>query len=101
MMTVETKTSNGTENVTISVSGVFDFQLHDDLRMAYLDTNGPSAKYVVDFSKIDGVGSSAFGMLLLLRDHAGGSTSDITILHASGIVKKALDVANVSKLFNL
>jgi anti-anti-sigma regulatory factor len=101
MMTVETKISNGTENVTISVSGVFDFQLHDDFRMAYLDTNGPGAKYVVDFSKTDGIGSSALGMLLLLGDHAGGSTSDITISHASGIVKKALDVANVSKLFKV
>jgi anti-anti-sigma regulatory factor len=69
--------------------------------MAYLDTNGPGAKYVVDFLKTDGIGSSALGMLLLLRDHAGGSTSDITISHASGIVKKTLDVANVSKLFKV
>jgi hypothetical protein len=39
-------------------------------------------------------------MLLLSHDDAVGGTSEITIWHASGIVKKALDVANSSKLFN-
>ena len=100
-MTVETKITNETQNVTISVTGIFDFQLHDDFRTAYLYTIGPGAKYVVDFSKTDAIGSSALGMLLLLRDHAGGGTSDITISHASGVVKKALDDANVSKLFKV
>jgi hypothetical protein len=38
---------------------------------------------------------------LLLREHAGGGASDITILHASGDVKKALDVANFEKLFKI
>ena len=100
-MTVDTKISNDEKKVTISVIGKFDFKLYDAFRSAYSSTNGSGVEYLVDFSKADYLDSSALGMLLLLRDHAGGGVSDITISHASGVVKKALDVANVSKLFKV
>lgn len=100
-MTVDTKISNDSEKVTISVTGKFDFKLHDAFRGAYSDTNGPGAEYIVELSQTDSIDSSALGMLLLLRDHAGGGSSDITISNASGVVKKALDVANFSKLFKV
>ena len=100
-MTVDTKISNDEKKVTISVNGKFDFKLYEAFRSAYLGTNGPGVKYLVDFSKADYLDSSALGMLLLLREYAGGGASDITILHASGDVKKALDVANFEKLFKI
>ena len=39
-------------------------------------------------------------MLLLLREHAGGETSDIEITSVSPEVRKILEVANFGKLFN-
>ena len=45
-------------------------------------------RIVVDFSKTDYLDSSALGMLLLLREHAGGESSDITISNTSGTCKK-------------
>ena len=98
-MAVDTKISDDGAIVTITVVGKFDFQLYDAFRASYSDTDGAGAEYVVDFSKTDYLDSSALGMLLLLREHAGGETSKITILHASAEVKKALDVANFQKLF--
>ncbi|MFT4608269.1 MAG: anti-anti-sigma factor [Urechidicola sp.] len=100
-MTVDTKISNDGKTVTISIAGKFDFQLYDAFRSAYLDTGGSGAEYIVDFSKADYLDSSALGMLLLLREHAGGVLSDITISNASGDVKKALHVANFEKLFKI
>jgi anti-anti-sigma factor len=100
-MTVDTKISTDEKKVTISVIGKFDFQLYDAFRSAYSNTNGSGVEYLVDFSKTDFLDSSALGMLLLLREHAGGGTSDITISYASGDVKKALDVANFEKLFKI
>jgi anti-anti-sigma factor len=100
-MTVDTNISDDGLKVTISVTGRFDFQLYDSFRKAYSDTNGPGAEYIVDFSKTNYLDSSALGMLLLLREHAGGESSDITISRASGDVKKALGVANFEKIFKV
>lgn len=98
-MTVDTSISNDGNKVTISVAGKFDFQLYDAFRASYTGTHGTGIEYVVDFSKTDYLDSSALGMLLLLREHAGGESSNITISQASADVKKALDVANFEKLF--
>ena len=98
-MTVDTNISNDGNKVTISVAGKFDFQLYDAFKASYSATNGTGVEYIVDFSKTDYLDSSALGMLLLLREHAGGESSNITISHPSAEVKKALDVANFEKLF--
>jgi anti-anti-sigma factor len=100
-MTVDSKVSDDGNKVTISVAGKFDFQLYDAFRTAYSDTKGSGVEYTIDFSKTDYLDSSALGMLLLLREHAGGESSNITISLASAEVKKSLDVANFEKLFNI
>ena len=93
-------TENGS-NVTISVSGKFDFQLYDEFRSSYVDTQGSGVSYNVDLAGTDYLDSSALGMLLLLREHAGGEGSKIVISNASPEVKKILDVANFGKLFDI
>lgn len=87
------------DRVTIAVVGKFDFQLYDEFRASYANTAGNGVTYVVDLSNTDYLDSSALGMLLLLREHAGGETSDIRITQASPAVQKILDVANFGKLF--
>ena len=93
-----TVSADGTR-VTIAVSGKFDFQLYDDFRSSYAETAGKGMAYTVDLSETEYLDSSALGMLLLLREHAGGDESDIEITGASAEVRKILDVANFGKLF--
>jgi hypothetical protein len=50
--------------------------------------SGPVQAILSIFAKTASIGSSALYMLLLLYDHAGGGTTDITISNASRIVKK-------------
>ena len=45
--------------------------------------------------------SSALGMLLLLREHAGGDRASIKIVHCQPEVKKILTIANFHPLFCL
>ena len=85
--------------VTIAVSGQFDFALYDEFRASFANTAGNGVAYVVDLSATEQLDSSAIGMLLLLRDHAGGDASDIEIRGASREVRKLLEVANFSRLF--
>ena len=95
-----TATDEGSK-VTISVAGKFDFQLYDEFRASYADTAGDGVEYVVDLAETEYLDSSALGMLLLLREHAGGESSSIEITKASPEVRKILDVANFGKLFKL
>jgi anti-anti-sigma factor len=100
MSITSTVTDNG-KQVTIAVSGKFDFQLYDEFRSAYVDTTGVGVQYIVDLAGTDYLDSSALGMLLLLREHAGGEGSRIVITKVSPDVKKILDVANFGKLFEI
>lgn len=100
-MSITSAVSENGKQVTISVSGKFDFQLYDEFRSSYVETQGAGVQYVVDLSGTDYLDSSALGMLLLLREHAGGEGSAIKITNSSADVKKILDVANFGKLFDI
>jgi anti-anti-sigma factor len=88
-------------NMTVSDDGNKDFQLYDEFRASYADTAGNGTEYVIDLTDTEYLDSSALGMLLLLREHAGGESSSIEISQASPEVRKILDVANFGKLFKL
>jgi anti-anti-sigma factor len=90
-------TSDEGSKVTIAVAGKFDFQLYDEFRASYADTAGDGVEYVVDLAETDYLDSSALGMLLLLREHAGGETSSIEIKQATAEVRKILDFDRISK----
>lgn len=100
-MGISTTVSDSGDKVTIAVTGKFDFQLYDAFRSAYAATSGQGIQYEVNLSGTDYLDSSALGMLLLLREHAGGESSKIDITQVSDDVKKVLDVANFGKLFNI
>lgn len=100
-MGINTTVSESGDKVTISVAGKFDFQLYDEFRASYSDTAGTGVEYVVDLAATEYLDSSALGMLLLLREHAGGESSNIEIAQASPEVRKILDVANFGKLFKI
>jgi anti-anti-sigma factor len=100
-MGIQMTVSDDGVKVTIAVAGKFDFQLYDEFRASYAETAGQGVDYVVDLSATEYLDSSALGMLLLLREHAGGESSSIEITRASPDVRKILDVANFGKLFKL
>jgi anti-anti-sigma factor len=99
LMGINMTVSASGDEVTIAVIDKFDFQLYDEFRAAYAETAGIGVTYRVDLADIEYLDSSALGMLLLLREHAGGPVSNIEITQASPEVRKILNVANFSKLF--
>ena len=99
-MSISATASENRSEVTISVNGRFDFSLHKDFRDAYRNQS-PTAKYIIDMSKTDYMDSSALGMLLLLREHAGGDKSNIVISGCQPDIKKILTISNFQKLFSI
>lgn len=98
-MAISMTVSANADQVTIAVSGRFVFELYDDFRASYAETAGVGVAYRIDLADTEYLDSSALGMLLLLREHAGGVASDIEIIQASAEVRRILDVANFGKLF--
>ncbi len=102
-MSLSTRVADDGKQVVISISGRFDFNLHREFRLAYENLAGTVGKprYVVDLGGTEYLDSSALGMLLLLREYAGGDQSDITISNCRSEIKDILDISNFHKLFKI
>ena len=89
--------SDGSE-LTMSIDGRFDFNIHSDFRNAYRDLP-PTTRFVVDLGRATFMDSSAMGMLLLLREHAGEKAANIRLQNCNADIKKILSISNLDKMF--
>ena len=87
--------------VTIMVGGHFDFSVHKPFREAYRNTDGNNLRYVIDLRDINYIDSSALGMLLVLREHAGGDAARVRIINTAPAVNEILTIANFPTLFDM
>ena len=100
-MPIDTRRSDDGQTLTIRVEGRFDFSTHQAFRDAYEHSNGTTCRYVVDLSETTYLDSSALGMLLLLRDHAGGDSASISIENCNNDVRRILAISNFEQLFSI
>ena len=100
-MAVTSEVSTDGRELTIKISGRFDFSSHQDFRKSYEVTDEQQRAYVIDMSSAEYLDSSALGMLLLMREHAGGDQAEIRIVNCRPQIKNILKVANFSKLFKV
>ncbi len=100
-MSVSTQTADNGNSVVISVSGQFDFKSHQDFRSAYQDVEANTSEYVIDMAEAAYMDSSALGMLLILREYAGGKNASVRITNASGEVRNILKISNFERLFQI
>ncbi|MFJ4348188.1 STAS domain-containing protein [Pseudomonas sp. NPDC089401] len=98
-MAVETNFSQDDKKLTIKIKGRFDFGKHQEFRDAYERQAKKPESVVVDLKDTTYLDSSALGMLLLLRDHAGGDDSRVSVVNAGSDVRKILAISNFDKLF--
>ncbi|MBF0613498.1 MAG: STAS domain-containing protein [Magnetococcales bacterium] len=94
------------ENETvISIKGRFNFEMHSQFRTAYQsETAGASkkgSKFIIDLTGAEYIDSSALGMLLLLREEAGGNEANIEIVNSRPEIRKILETANFQRLFKI
>lgn len=86
--------------VVITIDGRFDFSLHKLFRDAYRDVES-GKRFRVDLSRATYLDSSALGMLLLLREHAGGEQAPVSISGCGEDVLRVLRIANFHRLFTI
>lgn len=89
------------DELTIRIKGRFDFSSHQAFRDSYEKAAGEVSQYVIDMQDTTYLDSSALGMLLLLRDRAGGDSARIRIENCRPDVKKILTISNFEQLFRI
>ncbi|NOZ54970.1 MAG: STAS domain-containing protein [Gammaproteobacteria bacterium] len=98
-MPVKANKSDDGKKLTIAVSGYFDFGVQKDFRNSY--ENSSASVFVVDMKETEHLDSSALGMLLMMREYAGGNHANITLRNCSQEIKTILSVASFQSLFNI
>lgn len=88
------------ENVTIRIRGDFTFEINHTFRESYKAF--PKSKcFHVDLSETNYIDSAGLGMLVQLREYAGGNSACVSIVGANTVVLSILSVANFQKLFKM
>lgn len=100
-MSITSQATTDGKELTIKVQGRFDFSSLQMFRNAYEKVDPKPKSYVIDLKDSDYLDSSALGMLLALRDFAGGDNSDIKISHCNSDVKKILVITKLDELFQI
>ncbi|KAA1174779.1 STAS domain-containing protein [Marinobacter salinexigens] len=98
-MSIQTRRGEDGETLVISIEGRFDFSTHQAFRDAYEHGEPGVRNYIVDLSSTTYLDSSALGMLLLLRDFAGGDSARISIENCNSDVRRILSISNFEQLF--
>lgn len=99
-MAISSAMSQDRKTLVIEVAGRFDASALDEFRKCYENGGDSSPQgYVVDLKNAVYLDSSALGMLLVLRDYAGGESADITIRNCSPEVKKIFAISSFEQLF--
>lgn len=100
-MTITSTLSPDSKSLTIKIQGRFDFSSLQMFRNAYEKISPKPEEYKIDLKDSDYLDSSALGMLLALRDYAGGERANIKILNCNPDVKKILVITKLDELFNI
>ena len=100
-MPIHTHRSKDGCTLTIEIEGRFDFSTHQAFRNAYEHEGNGISNFVVDLSRTIYLDSSALGMLLLLRDFAGGDRARIQLKNCNNDVRRILTISNFEQLFSI
>ncbi|WP_188151658.1 STAS domain-containing protein [Teredinibacter waterburyi] len=101
-MSINAKTTGDGKSLTIVIDGRFDASSLNDFRRSYEDVDAAGLEsIIVDLQKAIHLDSSALGMLLVLRDFAGGEKSHISIVNCSPEVRKIFTISSFEQLFTI
>ena len=90
---------NDGQVLNIAITGRFDISMYAECGSSYKKHLANVSKISIDMSELEYLDSSALGMLLMLRERAGGASSNIELANISPSVGKILSTVKFDKLF--
>ena len=100
-MAITSHLENDGTQLIIKIEGRFDFSTLQSFRKAYEHVEPKPNAYTIDLKNSEYLDSSALGMLLALRDYAGGDAGQIEIKNCNPDVKKILVITKLDELFEI
>ena len=100
-MTAQLQSIPNGDCLTIKVNGRFDASARKAFTDCYEGSSAVVVRFVVDMDAASYIDSAALGMLLMLRDHAGGDRACIEIVNCNSDVRKIFTIANFEQLFQI
>jgi anti-anti-sigma factor len=79
----------------VRLPGRFDFKCVKPFQ----EVLGSGSDWIVDFDDVEYVDSAGLGLLLLLREHAGGERARIKLKHVKGQPRGVLLMAKFDRIF--
>src|SRR5690625_7490106 len=98
-MAITSTVSPDGRSLTLHIQGRFDFSAHQEFRASYEQFDEAPEFYQIDMKNADYLDSSALGMLLLLRDNAGGDNAKFEIINCTAAVKEIQTISNSDHFF--
>lgn len=100
-MSITSNLASDSGVLTIAVQGRFDFSSLQAFRNTYEKIEVKPKAYVIDLKEAEYLDSSALGMLLALRDYAGGDNADVRVINCNPDIKKILVITKLDELFKI
>ena len=97
---IRVELSSDKAQISIIVTGTFDFSVHQAFQEAYEQGVAGHTQYVIDLNGVDYMDSAALGMLLQLREYAG-SLNSITIKTVRSDIIEILRISNFAQMFRV
>jgi len=101
LMEIESTLSENGSTLTLALFGKFDYTCQQKFQSAYQEVTPTPARFILDALELQSMDSSALGMLLLLRNYAGGDESDVAIVNAKPDIIKLLETCKFNELFKV
>jgi len=100
-MNIQTQLSSDGKILTIALSGDFNYTCHEPFQNCYETVEPVPEEFVIDTLGLQSMDSSALGMLLLLRKHAGDDSANVKISNATEDIYKLLHSCKFDELFRV
>jgi len=85
----------------IDIVGRFDYSSHGEFKASYNDKISQVTRVEVHLSRTNYMDSTALGMLLLLRERAGGDQANISLHGANTDILRILKTSFFDKIFTI
>lgn len=88
------------DRIVIHAPQRFDYNSSQEFRRI-IEEQPPDAKFAVDFEATEYLDSSALGMLLVLREFAGGRRAKVQLSSVGEEIRSLLETARFHELFEI
>ncbi len=86
------------DQLIIYIDGDFNYKKRHEFRKTYEDEPSDT-RFIVNFRSVDYMDSSGLGMLVMLREYAGGDSAQITLTNCKPNILQLLKYSQFTDLF--